>query len=344
MIKVSVIIPVYNGEEYIQACLESVLNQTLEGVEIIVINDGSKDRTQKILAQYQQKYSDKIKVISKENEGQGKARNIGIDLAKGEFITFVDSDDTIDSNMLQKLYDKARTEESDLIICDYYEISSVKEEKTENTKKQEKQNNKINKAIKKAIIQKSSDPKKDYIVSVAGPCNKIIKTEILKKNNLRFLENAIYEDIAMVPLIALYTNKIAYVEEPLYNYYIRAGSTMRQTEFNDKLLSIYTVLDTLERAFVQTELIDQYREELEFIFIKHLLYAGSGRFLEYKQGIKQIPKILQIIKTKYPNWKNNQYYKKQSKMFKLNCNIFYTNNKAIIILFQKLKKCIKKQL
>lgn len=324
MVKVSVIIPVYNGEKYIEECLNSVLNQTLEDIEIIVINDGSKDNTQAILELYGNKYSDKIKVISKQNEGQGKARNIGIDLAKGEFITFVDSDDTIDCNMLQKLYDKAKTDEADLIICDYYEI--IKE----------------NKIIKKAIIQKTGDLKKDYIVSVAGPCNKLIKTKLLKSNKLRFLENVIYEDIAMIPLIALYSNKISYVEEPLYNYYIRTGSTMRQTQFSDKLLAIYTVLETLEKGFEHSGLIEQYKEELEFIYIKHLLYAGSGRFLEYKQGINQIPKILEIIRTKFPNWKNNKYYKKQSKMFKLNCNIFYTNNKVIIILFQIIKKCIKK--
>lgn len=346
MIKVSVIIPVYNGEKYIKSCLDSVLNQTLSEIEIIIINDGSKDDTQKILEQYREKYLDKIEIVSKENEGQGKARNIGIDLAKGEFVTFVDSDDTIDSNMLQKLYDEIKTKEVDLVICDYYEILNVKEgkRKAKTKLKEEINERKTNKCEKKAILQKTGDLKKDYIISVAGPCNKLIKTDILKKNNLRFLENAIYEDIAMIPLIALYTNKIAYVEEPLYNYYIRTGSTMRQTEFNNKLLSIYTVLETLEKGFQQSGLVEEYKEELEFIYIKHLLYAGSGRFLEYKQGIEQIPKIVEIIKTKYPNWKNNQYYKKQSKIFKLNCNVFYTNNKVIIKLFQRIKKYVKEKI
>lgn len=324
MIKVSVIVPTYNEEKHIRACLDSIIENDLKEIEIIVINDGSTDSTKEILEEYKNKY-DIIKVIEKENEGQGSARNIGIDLAKGEFLTFVDADDEIHNNMLSKMYEKLQKEQADICVCDYFEI------------------NKDNKVVKKAIPQKTEDIKKDYIVSIAGPCNKLIRTEILKKNSLYFPKTGIYEDIAMVPLIATYTNKIVYLEEPLYYYYIRQGSTMRQTKFNEKLLSIYNVLDILEKGFKQTGALEQYKEELEFIYIKHLLYAGNGRFLEYKEGKQEVKKIANIIKLKYPNWRKNKYYKKQSKLFKLNCNIFYSNCLFIIILFQKLKGSIKRR-
>jgi hypothetical protein len=320
MVKVSVIIPVYNGENYIKDCLDSVLNQTLKDIQIIIINDGSIDNTQNIIEEYYNRYPEKIKIVNKQNEGQGKARNIGIGLAQGEFITFVDADDTIENNMLEKLYKK----EADVILCDYYQV--IEE----------------NKKIVKAIPIKNGDIKKDFIVSVAGPCNKLIRTSILNKNNLLFLDTGIYEDIAMVPLIGVYANKIKYVEEPLYNYYIRKGSTMRQEKFNTKLLSIYNVLETLTNGFIQAESVEKYKDELEFIYIKHLLYAGTGRFLEYKEGKKEVKKVVKIIKTKYPKWRKNKYYKQQSKMFKLNCNIFYTNNLLIIMPFQKLKNIIKR--
>jgi hypothetical protein len=320
MIKVSVIIPVYNGEKYIKNCLDSVVNQTLKDIQIIIINDGSKDNTKSIIEDYYNKYPDIIKIVNKENEGQGKARNIGIGLAQGEFITFVDADDTIESNMLEKLYN----EEADVVLCDYYEI-------VETSKK-----------LTKAIPIKTDNLKKDFIVSVAGPCSKLIRTSILTSNNLFFLDTGIYEDIAMIPLIGVYANKIVYVEEPLYNYYIRKGSTMRQNSFNNKLLSIYNVLETLTNGFNKSGYIEQYKEELEFIYIKHLLYAGIGRFIEYKEGKDEVKKIVAIIKEKYPNWRKNQYYKKQSTIFKLNCNIFYTNNLFIILLFQKLKNIVKR--
>lgn len=324
MIKVSVIVPTYNEEKHIRACLDSIIENDLKEIEIIVINDGSTDSTKEILEEYKNKY-DIIKVIEKENEGQGSARNIGIELAKGEFLTFVDADDEIHNNMLSKMYEKLQKEQADICVCDYFEI------------------NKDNKVVKKAIPQKTEDIKKDYIVSIAGPCNKLIRTEILKKNSLYFPKTGIYEDIAMVPLIATYTNKIVYLEEPLYYYYIRQGSTMRQTKFNEKLLSIYNVLDILEKGFKQTGALEQYKEELEFIYIKHLLYAGNGRFLEYKDGKQEVKKIANIMKLKYPNWRKNKYYKKQSKLFKLNCNIFYSNCLFIIIPFQKLKSSIKRR-
>ena len=324
MVKISIVIPVYNGEKYIKRCLDSILKQTLQDLEIIIINDGSTDKTQEILESYQKQCSDKIKIINKENEGQGKARNVGIDASRGEFITFVDADDEILEDMLQNLYETAKKEKADVVVCDYYEIS------------------KNGKVARKAIPQKYNDIKRDYIISVAGPCNKLIKTELLRNNKLYFMQTGAYEDISMIPLIGLYASKIIYLEKPLYNYYIRQGSTMRQNTFNDKLLSIYEVLDHLTKEFERTGLLENYKEELEFIYIKHLLYAGSGRFLEYEEGKDQIRKIVQIMKNKYPNWKKNRFYENQDRMFKLNCKIFYSNKLWLILLFQKIKDVVKK--
>lgn len=324
MVKVSVVIPAYNVEKYIKTCLDSILEQTLTELEMIVINDGSTDKTKSIIETYVEKYPQIIKLVTKKNEGQGKARNIGIDLATGEFITFVDADDKIAPTMLEEMYDMAKKKQAEVIICDYYEITEKK------------------KVLKKAIPRKTQDLKKDYIVSVAGPCNKLIQTKLLKSNKLYFLETGIYEDIAMIPLLGVYANKIAYLEESYYEYYIRQGSTMRQDIFNDKLLSIYLVLETLMKGFKESGTLEQYKEELEFIYIKHLLYAGTGRFLEYKEGRKEVYKIVQIMKEQYPDWKNNPYYKNEDNVFKLNCRIFYTNQLWLIVLFQKLKNCIKR--
>lgn len=324
MIKVSVVVPVFNCENYIEDCLNSILNQTLEQIEIIVINDGSTDNTSAILEKYEKNYHDKIKLLNKENEGQGKARNIGINLASGEFITFVDADDKIEPNMLEEMYKMAKSETSDIVVCDYYEIYGEK------------------KQIKKTIPQRTADLKRDYIIWSSSPCSKLIKANILKDNNLHFLENGIYEDIAMMPLTGIYVNKISYCEKPLYYYYIRKGSTMRQDKFSEKLLSIYSALDNLENGFKNSKHLDEYYEEIEFIYIKHLLYAGCGRFLEYKEGRKEISKIIQIIKAKYPKWRKNRYYKMQDIIFKLNCNVFYTNCLWIIVLFQKLKNVMKR--
>ena len=302
MIKVSVIIPVYNGEKYIKQCLDSILKQTLEQIEIIIINDASSDATSEILQDYGSIYTDKIKIVhNKQNEGQGKSRNIGINIAKGEFITFIDADDEIEQNMLEKMYNCAKNKNADLVLCDYYEIRKNK------------------KVMIKSIPEKTLNIKKDYSVYIEA-----------------------YEDISLMPVLSAYTDKIVYIEKPLYIYYVRDGSTMRQKVFNHKLLSIYDALENLVRCFEKTKMLDNYKEELEFIYIKHLLYGGAGRFLEYKEGRKEISKIVYIIKNKYPNWKKNKYYQKQDKLFKLNCNIFYSNKLFIIVPFRTLINHIKK--
>ncbi|MDF2845396.1 MAG: CDP-glycerol:poly(glycerophosphate) glycerophosphotransferase [Herbinix sp.] len=120
--KISIIMPVYNVERYLRACLESVVNQTLEGVEIIVVNDGSKDNSISILNEYEKKHSDRMKVFTTENHGVSHARNYGLARATGEYILFVDSDDFIEKDMCEKLYHKAIRDNNDIVICGRYNV------------------------------------------------------------------------------------------------------------------------------------------------------------------------------------------------------------------------------
>ena len=315
MYKVSIIIPVYNSEIYLKKCLDSVLSQTLEDIEIILIDDGSTDSSLEIIKHYSKKYSN-IKYKSKKNEGQAIARNIGISMATGEFISFVDSDDYIENIMMQKLYENAIQTKSDIVICDYIEeLKNIK-------------------AIRKSLYVNADSLQKRYILSVAGPCSKIIRTEIFKQNNIRFLENNIYEDLAIIPSLALYTNKISYLEEPLYYYVIRENSTMQQIKYNPKLECIFNVLEHVFNQFDGKN----FDPEIEFIFINHLLYAGIGRFLKYPDTQNMILKIINIINTKYPNWKENKYFKSQSFSYKLICNIFMRNKPLELFVYKFLRK------
>ena len=108
MKKVSIIVPVYGVEKYIDKCLDSLVKQSLKEIEVIVVNDGTKDNSQKIIDKYVKKYPDKIKSFIKENGGQGSARNYGLEKASGEYIGYVDSDDFIEKDMYKKLYNKAK--------------------------------------------------------------------------------------------------------------------------------------------------------------------------------------------------------------------------------------------
>ena len=122
MVDVSVIIPVYNVEKYIKRCLDSLVNQTLENIEFILVDDGSPDGSAEIIKEYADKFPNKIVYLYQDNAGQGAARNAGYRIAKGKYIGYVDSDDYVDTNMFKKLYDKAKEDNSDMVICGCYNV------------------------------------------------------------------------------------------------------------------------------------------------------------------------------------------------------------------------------
>ena len=119
MPKLSLIIPVYNVENYIEKCLDSVVNQTIDDMEIIIVNDGSKDKSKEKINKYLQKYKEKIKYLEKENGGLSSARNFGIPHATGEYIAFLDSDDYVEPKMYEEMYNLAKKEDADMVECDF---------------------------------------------------------------------------------------------------------------------------------------------------------------------------------------------------------------------------------
>ena len=120
MPKVSIIVPIYNVEMYIEKCLETLVNQTLKDIEIILVNDGSKDSSAEIAKKYLEKYPEKIIYLEKENGGLSDSRNYGLPHAKGEYIAFLDSDDYVEENMYEEMYELAKKEDSDMVQCNFY--------------------------------------------------------------------------------------------------------------------------------------------------------------------------------------------------------------------------------
>ncbi len=289
MKKVSVIIPVYNVEDYLEKCLDSVVNQTLKDIEIIVVNDGSPDNSQKIIDEYKKK-DKRIISIMKENGGQASARNLGIKKARGEFLCFVDSDDWIELDMLEVLYNNAKENHSDIVTCDYFRVMD-------------------NVYTKMAFIQRNgNDPIKNYILNSSGPCWRIVKRDIIVDNNLYFPEGIIYEDYAVVPLYALFCHKITHVDKPLYYYLIRENSTMTQKKFNKKFSNIIDASDNLYKLVRNSK----YHDEYEYSLIINLLRDSYIRLKEYKEGKDILKEISKWIKTNIPNWYKNPYLKKES--------------------------------
>lgn len=225
MIKTSVIIPVYNTEEYIGACLESILNQTQKEVEIIVVDDGSTDRSLEIVSEYQKKNNDFI-VICQENKKQGAARNLGMSLANGQYLYFMDSDDLLDSNALEILYNKAVKNALDFVTFDLKCFGGNEEEKLRYRYYDRSELRIEDKVYSGVEFWNNFYNKQDPLVS---PCSVYLSKEFVNKFNMEFQEKLFYEDNEFMVKAYLKASRIMYIPEKFYNRRIRQESTMMST-------------------------------------------------------------------------------------------------------------------
>ena len=311
MTKVSVIVPVYNVEDYLEKCLNSLVNQTLKEIEIIVVNDGTPDNSQEIIDKYAKKYKN-IKAYIKENGGLSDARNYGIKKAKGEYIAFVDSDDYVTKDMYEKMYQKAKSGNFDIVVCNSINVYE--------------NNNQIE---IKSNLNYADNPIQNYLISAPMACTRIYKKELF--DNIEFKKGIYYEDLELTPKLVKYTNKIDFLDEGLYYYYQRSGSIMKQKEWNDKLLHIFTVLESNKKV-----LFNKYPKEIEYMYITHLLRTATLRFLDYPNSKNMINKIVLTMKENFPNWKQNEYYQKSSKKLQLLCILAYSKQIFLLKIIKQL--------
>lgn len=256
--KLSIIVPVYNGEKYIRKCIDSILNQSFKDMEIIVINDGSTDTTEEILKTYLEK-DKRIKLINNKNSGPAAARNKGIKAARGNYIGFVDSDDYIELTMYEKLYEAAEKSNVEVIMCGYRDINSFN-----NTSEIIKSNLEAYKvyykeAIRTIIIRSFTEYKNYGYFSL---CNKIYSKELLKNNNLYLDEKRNHgEDWWFNINVFLKLNSVVDIGEPLYNYvHINSQSLMckyREDQFDLFLDGRYKVIDTIPKELINEEALNE---------------------------------------------------------------------------------------
>ena len=207
---VSVIIPVYNREDTIKRCIESVLNETLTSIEIIVVNDGSTDGTLSVINSIR---DERITVISQDNAGQGFARNAGIDAAGGKYVAFVDSDDTIDKDMLRVMYERAENDGADIVQCNIRDIYPDGGEKVQFKSGDES----VTVTDKGLYTDKYFTPcHHSYEV-----CNKLINREFLIKSGVKFRDTKRFfsEDLLFNLELIAHLNRISFIPKPYYNYY-----------------------------------------------------------------------------------------------------------------------------
>lgn len=309
MADISVIIPVYNGEKYIKKCLDSVINQTKKELEIILINDGSTDKTEEII----KKYTDKrIKYYKNTNYGIGYTRNFGIDKSTSKYIMFLDSDDYMSEKECELLYNKCISEDLDISICDFYKV--------------------VNKdliAVELPDFRSSSlKNNPDIITEYLNPWGKLYNRKMLVDNNIRFVEDLKYEDVPFVIETFCNAKKIGKVNEFLHYYVIHNNS---ETTVRDRrCFDILKIVDII-RNYTKDK--DYLKEKIDKLTVRILTnYTIQQRVQKDKKiAMKFIDTAFDYLKKNVPDYKNNKYYEnrgnkkiieKNRVLTKIYCNLY----------------------
>ena len=261
MPKISVIVPVYNVEKYIDKCLKSLTQQTLQDIEIIIVNDGTLDKSVEIIEKYVKENPSKIKYYEKENGGLSSARNYGLEYATGDYIAFLDSDDYVETNMYEEMYNLAKKENADMVECDFiWEWDYGK------------------KIFDKRREYKTKEEmmKKPRVVA----WNKIYKRKIINKYKIRFPEGLIYEDMEFFYKLLPHLNKISYINKYFVHYTQREDSiTNKQTQ---KVEDIFKILDNIFDYYIDQKLYNKYEKELKYMSRRILLGSSLKRIFRIK--------------------------------------------------------------
>ena len=254
---ISVVVPCYNCEEYISACLDSLLSQELLPQEIICIDDGSTDNTAGVLAEFALR-SSLVNLISKDNEGPWAARLDGISAAKGDYIAFVDGDDTVDARYLLALYERATQTDSDITICGFYRKRSGTDEILSEEFCSER-----------TSFLVPEHPEEMISVNPA-PWNKLFRAQVLKSIPQIDDEPVMFDDLILLLLAGLRVRgRVSFVPEPLVNYYVRSGSLINSVTYNQVLAGMNS-LQQVRGIYESMGAPSSYLEVLSVIAFVHL--------------------------------------------------------------------------
>ena len=287
-IEISIIVPIYNSEKYLKKCIDSLINQTMKNIEIILINDGSTDNSEKIIKEYK---DERIKYFKNKNQGIGKTRNFGIKKSSGKYLMFIDSDDYISNNCCEMFYNNIIKNKTDMVVSNFYKdrqgiIEKIKLED---------------------FLPSSIKENKDLLLIInPGPCNKLFRKSIIIDNNIYFEEEHKYEDMPFVMKYIKYARKISKLDMYLSYYCIHSNS---ETTIRDKrVFDVLKQLKIVRKEFEQ----EKYLKENLNIFTVDLItnYTIQQRYQkDSKIRNEFINQSFDFMRSNIPNYKNKKYYK-----------------------------------
>lgn len=284
MSEITVVIPVYNSEKYIARCIESVEKQRYKNFELLIINDGSKDNSQKIIEEYAEKYKN-ITLIEQENMGVSKTRNKAIMMAKSKYITFIDNDDFIDEDYLETLINNI--EECDVIISGF------------------RRPNENGKIIKELSLNCDNEWSKMMILA---PWAKIYKREYLVKNNIKFLPNNIGEDVYFNLQVMLLTENIKIINYVGYNWFYNTESVSNTIQKDFRNIQVFNLLDECYNVLQEKNILDKNYEIIEMHFIRYIIWflSFTTKKVPYNIVRQEYKELFKWLAERFPNYKKNK--------------------------------------
>lgn len=328
--KLSIIVPVYNmaSDQKLEYCMDSLVNQHLEDYEIIAVDDCSTDDSFAILKDYEKRFSDKVRAIHSEvNRHQGGAKNIGMKLAKGDWIGFIDSDDWIAPDMYQKLIARAEETGADLVGCDYCltdEHSMKVGQVVPNNKKEQS-----------GVLD--IDKRRSLILDGGSLVVKIFRRSMIMENELWFPEDIFYEDNALGNSYLVLAKHFEYIEEPMYYYYQHGDSTVHTISVKrceDRMAAGRIMLEEARRHHYY----DDFQTELEYSFT--LLFYTNTLFT-YMAGVDRakssfVRALGREIKMTFPDFEKNPYYLERTHEEEKKLIRMQQRSTVLFILYYKL--------
>ncbi|WP_434309644.1 glycosyltransferase family 2 protein [Hominifimenecus sp. rT4P-3] len=297
--KLSILVPVFNREKTLRRCVDSLLHQDLDEYEIVLVDDGSTDGSRHVIEDYKKKYPEKIIAVFQENRGVAAARNAGLAASRGEYITWVDSDDWLSENCLGMLWRKVKRSGWEILLFDAWEERSGREARPYS-------------ALEAALPQRKEGAlsRKEFLLTRPCTWNKWMKKSLWDPQEgqeaLRFPDGWIYEDLATIPLLSLRAEKIGYTPQRVYHYEQSVESIMRQEGYQKEMDCIFLVADRLKH-----ELEKAFPAEVEYLWWLHVLLLGGMRYLHCDRA-DLASRTADAMQAAFPCWKENEYVKRMS--------------------------------
>lgn len=298
MPKLSIVIPVYNVEEYLARCLDSVLCAPSDEYEIIIVNDGSTDASLAVAEEYKARYPEYITVITTENGGLGSARNVGIEAAQGEFLFFLDSDDSLAPGALTEML-AALTPDRDMLIFDFVAVDPEGHvlERMPGCKQ-------------RGAVNLQTYP--ELLMELPSGCNKVCRRTLFTETGIRFPGRVWYEDLRTMPKLYLHTDRIWSVDAAWYQYLMRPGSITKGASVA-RNLEIIDAVDDLVTYYKQAGCYQKYKEQLDYVAFHNQFLTAIVRVCVAGGDRSLAEQLRGEYLRRYPDFADNPYFQSMSR-------------------------------